>query len=110
MNIYILQKDTPTSKAGTRFIPDIMGNYESEDDRGIVWLKRTVESSPTWFRKETEDYNDYWRKQFALSEAKCIRLERELENQRMWTEVYQHQSDHYRLMALDNLKYDVRQL
>lgn len=56
---YILQKDTPDSKAGTKFINSqnhIPGVYMAEGDYRThrIYLAETIENNPEWFLIEEE--------------------------------------------------------
>jgi hypothetical protein len=54
--VYILQKDLPATKAGTRFIKNVslgMCAYDAED-KSICWLGEQVENTPEWFSPETK--------------------------------------------------------
>lgn len=56
-DVYILQKDLPHTKAGTKFIKGQTGYYESGNNFGLsgIYHPRHVENNKEWFLKE-EDY------------------------------------------------------
>lgn len=56
-DIYVLQKDLPHAKAGTRFRKGSIGYYESGNDFGLsgIFHSKHVENNKEWFVKE-KDY------------------------------------------------------
>lgn len=49
MNTYILQKDTPCTKAGSEFIEQPDSNY-FQNSQGTGYDRKTVENNPEWFK------------------------------------------------------------
>lgn len=54
--VYILKRDLPEQKAGTRYTlsPNGTHYYAPMDASGVVYTKKVVESSPDWWESEEE--------------------------------------------------------
>lgn len=60
-NTYILQKDLPDAKAGTKFFYDELGKYYHTHGKSGVYQKDAVEGNVEWFLSEgANDYTKSW--------------------------------------------------
>lgn len=68
MNTYILQKDTPGSKAGDRYSQTCKyGPYVKDGILGrIGWLPKDVENNPEWFKLDEPKAEFVWTDELVL--------------------------------------------